>query len=243
MKISGSIACGLIVVLGSSCSTQEVGGVLGRVLKSDALSEADVGAGLKEALAQGITKGAHRASRLDGYLKNPRIRIPFPENIQKVEKTLRKIGLDVLVDRFVVSLNRAAEDAAIKAKPIFLSAIASMTIRDAWDILNGRQNAATQYLRRTTANEVYAAFKPTVEQSLAKVEATRYYGEVVESYNKIPLVKKVNPDLSDYATKKAADGLFVLIEREERKIRKDPVARATELLRRVFSTRDATRGQ
>jgi hypothetical protein len=238
MKMTKIVACSLFIVFGSACSTQQLGDVLGVALKSDTLSESDVSAGLREALVNGITKGSDQASRPDGYLKNPLIKIPFPENIQKVEKTLRKVGLDRLVDRFVVSLNRAAEDAAIKAKPIFLSAIKSMTFRDAWGILNGEQHAATEYLRRTTADQLYAAFKPAIEQSLAKVGATRHYGEVVESYNRIPLVKNVNPDLGDYATNRATDGLFKLIEQEEERIREDPLARTSELLRRVFAARD-----
>lgn len=243
MRITPVVACSLVMFLGSSCSTQQLGNVWDAAFNPDTLTEADVSAGLMEALASGITKGADQASKTDGYLKNPLLRIPFPEDIQKVERTLRDIGLDSLVDRFVISLNRAAEDAAVKAKPIFLSAIKSMTFQDAWGILNGEQNAATKYLRRTTSDQLHAAFRPTIEQSLVKVNVTRYYGEIVESYNRIPLVKKVNPDLGDYATKKATDGLFTLIEQEERRIREDPVARTSELLRKVFAAQDPANRQ
>ncbi|MBN2312013.1 MAG: DUF4197 domain-containing protein [Candidatus Hydrogenedentes bacterium] len=241
MRFKMVLGCGLMVVLGLSCTSQQVGGFLDAALGPGALTEADVSAGLKEALVLGITKGADQAAAPDGFFTNPQIKIPFPEDIQNVEKKLRAIGLDGLVDRFILSLNRAAEDAAVHAKPIFIDAIKSMTIRDAWNILRGEQDAATEYLRRTTSDSLYTAFRPTVEESLSKVGATRRYGEVIERHNRIPFVKKVNPDLPDYATKKAIDGLFVLVEQEEARIREDPVARTTELLKRVFAAQDPAR--
>jgi len=239
MKMTAVLACTLIVVFGSSCSTQQFGDLLGTALGSDALNSADVSAGLKEALVNGITNGADLASKPDGYLKNSLIRIPLPEELEKAEKTLRKVGLDRLVDQYTVSLNRAAEDAAIQAKPIFISAIKSLTFQDVWAILKGEQDAATQYLRRTTSDQLYTSFRPTIEQSLNKVKATQYHSQLVESYNRIPLVKKVNPDLGDYATNKAIDGLFKLIEKEEGRIREDPAARTTEILRKVFAAQDS----
>src|SRR5688572_10871691 len=158
----------------------------------------------------------------------------FPPEVQKVEKALRDIGLGSEVDRFVMTLNRGAEDAAKEAKPIFVSAIKSMTIEDAWAILKGEDNAATQYLRKTTSTQLKNAFRPVIQNSLNKVNATKYYGDLVTRYNKIPFVEKVNPNLDDYATDKAVEGLFVMIAKEEKNIRMDPVARTTELLKRVF---------
>jgi len=238
MKPKIALFCSLMAVLASSCTTQQMSDALGGVLASETLSIEEVASGLKEALANGAAKGALQAAREDGYMGNALIKIPFPEDIQKVDRTLRSMKLDSLVDRAVLSLNRAAEDAALKAKPIFLNAITSMTIQDAWAILRGQQDAATQYLRRTTSEQLCAAFRPSIEQSLDKVYATRYFGEVVDTYNRIPLVNKVNPDLADYATSKAIEGLFMLVKQEEARIRQDPVARTSDLLQRVFAAQD-----
>ena len=133
-----------------------------------------------------------------------------------------------------MTLNRGAEDAAKEAKPIFIEAIRAMTIEDAWAILRGQDDAATQYLKRTTSGLLKEKFKPVIQNSLNKVSATKYYSDIVTRYNQIPLVQKVNPDLDDYATDKAIDGLFLMIAREEKNIRENPVARTTEILKRVF---------
>ncbi|HSI91435.1 MAG TPA: DUF4197 domain-containing protein [Adhaeribacter sp.] len=199
------------------------------------LTEGEVANGLKEALTQGISKGASQAAQPDGYFRNSLIRIPFPPEIQKVENTLRQIGMGAEVDKFVLSLNRAAEDAAIGAKPIFVSAIKSLTISDVWNILRGEKDAATEYLKRTTSTQLTASFKPVIQNSLDKVNATKYYSTIITQYNQIPTVQKVNPDLNAYATQKAIDGLFLLVAQEEANIRENPIARTTELLRRVFS--------
>ena len=206
--------------------------------KDKPLSAGEVSSGLKGALIQGISKGADQASKLDGYYKNAALKIPFPPEVQKVEKKLRGIGLGSQVDRFVRQLNRGAENAASEAKPIFINAIKAMTIQDAFAILRGDQNAATNYLKRTTSAPLKSKFLPIVGRSLDEVSATRYYGDIVTSYNKIPLVKKVNPDLNDYATNRAIDGLFVLVAREEANIRANPIARTTELLQKVFGSLD-----
>ncbi len=202
------------------------------------LSQAEVSAGLKDALSKGISRGAAVASARDGYLGNPELRIPFPAEVKKVEKALRKIGLGKDVDRFVKQLNRGAEQAATKAKPIFIKAITSMTIRDAFEILNGDVDAATQYLIRSTGDELRKQFQPVVSEKLQQTSATRYYGEIVNRYNQLPLVKKVDPDLEAYATERAIDGLFLLIAKEEANIRANPGARTTQLLRRVFGSLD-----
>ncbi|GAA3948202.1 DUF4197 domain-containing protein [Hymenobacter algoricola] len=201
------------------------------------LSQNEAALGLKEALTQGISKGADQASRQDGFYLNKLIRIPFPPDAQRVATTLRAIGLGSQVDKFELSLNRGAEDAARSAKPIFISAIKSLTFNDVWGILTGQKDAATNYLKRTTTAQLTTAFKPIIQQSLDKVSATQYYTGLVTRYNQIPMVKPVNPDLNQYATDKAIGGLFTLIAQEEANIRENPVARTTEILRRVFGSR------
>ncbi len=199
------------------------------------LSTEEVASGLKEALTKGVSKGSDAVSKEDGFFKNPEIKIPFPTEVKQVESTLRKMGMNDQVDKFILSLNRAAEDAAKEAKPIFVSAIKQMTIQDAWSILKGENDAATKYLNKTTSSQLKEKFKPVIKASLDKVNATKYYKELITAYNKVPLVKKVNPDLDAYATDKATDGLFVMIAKEEKNIRENPGARTTELLKKVFS--------
>ena len=224
-----------LFMLGPCTSTDILQAVNDVMEVPPALSESDVAAGLKEALVKGTGSGTATASKLDGYFKNPRLKIPFPPEITKVETKLRQLGMNSLVDDFILSLNRGAEKAATEAKPIFVDAITSMTVEDAWGILRGEDDAATNYLRRTTSTSLEAAFKPVIKTSLDAVDATKYFTKIVNTYNKIPLIEKVNPNLEDYATDKAMFGLFLLIEDEERKIRKDPIARTTELLKKVFS--------
>lgn len=207
-------------------------------LENKPLSKNEVAAGLREALIQGISKGSDQASQLDGYYKNPQLKIPFPTEVQQVEKALRNIGLGSEVDKFVLQLNRGAERAAVQAKPIFINAIRSLTIEDAFSILNGDQNAATNYLMRTTSEPLKSRFLPIIGKALDEVNATKYYGDIVTRYNKIPLVKKVNPSLDDYAVDRAIDGLFLLVAREEANIRANPVDRSTELLKKVFGSLD-----
>ena len=231
-----------IFLLLVSCTSTQLSQTLGDINRSigvdGPLTSEEVAEGLKEALIQGISNGSDRASMVDGYFKNPEIKIPFPPDVKKVEEKLRQIGLGNEVDKFVMTLNRGAEDAAKEAKPIFVSAIKSMTISDAWGILKGQDDAATQYLKRTTSDQLKGKFKPVIRQSLDKVNATKYYGDIVNTYNKIPLVEDVNPDLDDYATSMAIDGLFTLIAGEEKKIREDPVARTTALLKKVFGSQN-----
>lgn len=190
--------------------------------------------GLKAALEQGITKGVSSASATDGFLKNPLIRIPFPPEIKFVEDKLRMVGMGGEVDKFVTSMNRGAESAAKSALPIFLKAITSISITDAIGLLKGEQNAATNFLRNTTYETLVTTFKPTMSKSLGDSQATNLYGQLMTRYNKLPFVQKTNPDLNDYATRKAVDGLFVLIAQEEKNIRENPTARATDLLKSVF---------
>jgi hypothetical protein len=203
---------------------------------SGELSSAEIAEGLKEALTNGISKGADLVSKIDGYFKNPEIKIPFPPEAKKAEDKLRQMGMNDQVDKFILTLNRAAEDAATEAKPIFVTAIKQMTIQDAAGILKGQPDAATQYLKRTTSIPLKDKFKPVVQNSLNKVDATKYYSDLINTYNKIPLVQKMNPNLDDYATDKAIEGLFVMIAKEEKNIRSNPLARTSDLLKKVFGS-------
>lgn len=230
----------LLACVFGACTTAQVNQTVDKMNKTlgkeqSPLSTEQVAEGLKEALIKGISTGSDLVSQVDGYFKNPEIKIPFPPDVKRVEDRLRQMGLGGEVDRFVMTLNRGAEDAAKEAKPIFISAIRSMTIQDAWAILRGEKDAATQYLKRTTSSQLKDKFKPVIQNALSKVNATKYYGDLVNTYNKIPLVQKVNPDLDDYATDMAIDGLFVMIAKEEKNIRDNPAARTTELLKKVFS--------
>lgn len=229
------------IALMVGCSSAQINQALSDANKAlgseQPLTSAEVAEGLKEALIKGISTGSDQASQLDGYFRNPQIKIPFPPDVKKVEDKLRQLGLGNEVDKFVMTLNRGAEDAAKEAKPIFISAIKSMTIQDAWGILRGDKDAATQYLIRTTSAQLKEKFHPVIENSLNKVNATKYYGDIVTTYNKVPFVEKVNPDLDDYATDKAVEGLFKLIAVEEGKIRDNPAERTTELLKKVFGAK------
>jgi hypothetical protein len=201
---------------------------------SKPLTTAEVTNGLKEALVNGVSKGTDLISKIDGYYKNPEIKIPFPQDVKMVETKLRAIGMGKEVDKFVVALNRGAEEAAKEAKPVFVAAIKQMTIDDAFAILKGQPDAATQYLKKTTTAQLKEKFKPIVQTSLDKVQATKYYGDLVNQYNRIPFITKVNPNLNDYATDMAIQGLFTMIAKEEKSIRQDPAARTTDLLKKVF---------
>ena len=231
------IILGISIILGA-CTSAQINQALSDANKaiggSKPLTANEVGEGLKEALIVGISKGSDLVSITDGYFKNPEIKIPFPPDVKKVEDRLRQIGLGGEVDKFIMTLNRGAEDAAKEAKPIFIAAIKQMTIDDAWAILKGEPDAATQYLKRTTSPQLKEKFSPVIQTSLDKVSATKYYKDLVTRYNSIPLVQKVNPDLNEYATELAMQGLFTMIAKEEKNIRQDPIARTTELLKRVF---------
>ena len=189
---------------------------------------------IKEALISGVSKGSDKVSQVDGFFKNPEIKIPVPKEAKIVETSMKKIGMGAQVDKAVLSLNRAAEDAAKSAKPIFVDAVKGMTINDAVNIVKGDSTAATKYLKGKTTASLTKTFAPIIKSSLDKVDATKYWGEVMTTYNKIPFVQKVNPDLTQYVTQKAMDALFLMISREETLIRKDPVAQTTDLLKKVF---------
>jgi len=229
----------LIVFLLVGCTSAQIGQVISDIGKepgnNTTPTNSEVAEGLKEALLKGVSVGADQLSQADGYLGNVQIKIPFPPDAKRAEDKLRQIGLSNEVDRFIATLNHGAEDAAKEAKPIFISAIQQMTIVDVWAILKGQQDAATQYLKKTTSTQLKDKFKPVIQNSLSKVNATKYYGDLVNTYNKIPLVEKVNPNLDDYATDLAIQGLFTMIAKEEQNIRQNPVARTTDILKRVFA--------
>lgn len=201
-------------------------------------SNLEIGNALKQALQQGTAKSADQLSALNGFFGNPFVKILFPPQAQKAEKTLRQLGLGKLCDDVILSLNRAAEDAATQAKPIFIDAIKYMSLKDVTNILLGSQDSATQYFKQTTTGQLTVAFKPVIQASLNKVGATKYYGDAATAYNKVPFVRKMDPDISAYATQKAIDGLFYEIALEELNIRKNIAARSTPLLQKVFSFAD-----
>jgi hypothetical protein len=215
----------------SACSSQQIASLLSNA----PLSPSEIASGLREALIQGVKKGLVSLMAQDGFFNNSLVRIPFPPETQKVADRLSQLGLQSEVNKFVRTLNAGASEACKEAEPIFVNAIKSMTIQDAMGILKGKEDEATQYLKRTTEESLVSLFKPVIKRNLDKVNATRLYGDLVSRYNQIPLVQKVNPDLDDYATRAAVDGVFKMIAQEEAKIRRDPVARTTELLKRVFA--------
>jgi hypothetical protein len=208
--------------------------MLGMSGGKSALSNDEIISGLKEALKVGTEKGTNKISAIDGFFKDAAIKILMPAEAQKAEKTLRNIGLGRQVDNAILSMNRAAEDAAKSASPIFINAIKGMSFQDALGILRGGDNAATSYLKDKTTVSLTEAFRPVIESSLKKVDATKYWSTVFTSYNKLS-AEKVNPDLSAYVTEKALAGIFYQVAQEEQKIRKDPMARTSDILKKVFS--------
>lgn len=212
-------------------ATQNAGG------RGSNLSNDEIVKGLREALDIGSKNASGSAAKPDGFLKNNLIKIPFPKEAKVVETKARQFGMGSQVDRFVTTMNRAAEEASKEAAPVFVQAIKTMTITDGVNILKGGDNAATTYLKGKTSTELTNKFSPIVKKAIQKVELTKYWKPLITAYNKIPGVKKQNPDLDRYVTEKTLEGLFTLLAQEEAKIRKDPMAQVTDLLRRVFGGR------
>lgn len=239
-KLSLFFVAGVVLCL-SSCDVQsqsKIGNILKQIPTGGNPTTLEIGEGIKQALELGTSAGADKLSAKDGFLGNLAVKILFPPEAQKVEKTLRSIGLNSLADNVILSINRAAEDAAKEAKPIFISAIKQMTIADATNILLGDKDAATQYFKRVTTAQLMEKFRPVITNSLGKVGATKYWGDAATAYNKIPLVKPVNTDLSTYVAQKAIDGMFIQVAQEELKIRDNINARSTTLLQKVFGYAD-----
>jgi hypothetical protein len=207
-------------------------------LNTSELTTSEISSGLKQALEIGVGKGSDVLSAKDGYLKS-QYKILLPPEARKVADKLRSVpGFTNVENTILEKINRGAEDAAKKAKPIFVNSIRQMTFADAMDILMGADNAATTYLHRTTNDALYQEFNPVIVQSLDKFEARKYWSDAVNAYNKIPFVEKANPDLDDYVTKEALKGLFSMVENEEKNIRANVVARTTDLLKKVFAKQD-----
>ena len=202
------------------------------------ITQADASQGIKEALGQGIGKAVLQLNTIDGFFKDAVYKILLPPEAVKIENTLRSLGLNQLVDKAILQINRGAENAAGYAKPIFIDAIKGMSIGDAISIIHGGDTSATHYFREKTTAKLIAAFLPVIKSSLDKASATRYYSDMVNTYNNFPTtVNNINPDLPSYVTMRATNALFDLISHEEKNIRENPIARTTEILRKVFGGR------
>lgn len=198
----------------------------------------EIASGLKEALNNGITKEVTKLTATDGFYKNQAVKILLPAELQKVDKGLRDIGLGSLADEGIKLLNRAAEDAVKEATPIFVDAVRNMTFTDAKNILLGSNNSATLYLQNSTTQSLYGKFNPVIKNSLSKVGADKAWKNIITKYNSIPLTADVNPDLNDYVTQKALEGVFKMIAVEEKDIRTNLNARTSDLLKKVFAMQD-----
>lgn len=202
------------------------------------LSNADIAAGLREALDNGIDKQVTKLTQTDGFYRNQMVKILLPPELQKVDKTLRDIGLSSLADEGLKMLNRAAEEAVKESTPIFVSAVKNITFNDARNILLGNDTSATSYLQSATSSQLYTKFNPVIKSSFSKVGADKVWNNIITQYNKVPLVQDVNPDLTDYVTNKALEGVFKMIAVEEKDIRNNLNARTSDLLKRVFALQD-----
>ncbi|MBL4654905.1 MAG: DUF4197 domain-containing protein [Bacteroidia bacterium] len=231
----------LLLTIMFSCNAQinfkklkEVGENTIKIAQPSALTEGEIIEGLKEALKVGAKNSTKAASKPDGFYKNKALFIPFPKEAQSAADKLKELGMEKQVNEFTMTLNRAAEEACKKAAPIFIDAILSMNISDAKGILKGSDTSATHYLRKSTRQQLFNQFAPIIEEALSKVGATKNWESLAGTYNKIPFVKKVNPDLKAYTTNLAIKGLFHLVSKEETKIRNNPAARVSEILKKVF---------
>jgi len=204
----------------------------------EVLSNADIAAGLRQALDQGIDRQVSKLTQTDGFFKNELVKILLPEELRKVDQGLRDIGLGNLADEGLKVLNRAAEDAVGEATPIFVNAVKGISFNDAKNILLGEDNAATEYLVSRTQTELYNKFQPVINQSFDKVGADQIWSNLINKYNAIPFTNNVNPDLTDYVTKEALSGVYTMIAVEEKEIRTTISSRGTDLLRKVFALQD-----
>lgn len=217
---------------------QQVANSLPGIMETSGIGQTQIAAGLKEALQQGIDKQVVNLTKTNGFYNNSLVKIGLPSELQKIEKTLRDVGLGSLADEGIKALNTAASTAVKEATPIFVDAITSMTISDATTILMGNRDAATQYLKKSTQTSLYNKFNPVIKSSFTKVGADKVWSNIISKYNAIPLVQKVNPDLTDYVTQEALKGVYTMIEKEEVNIRTNVSARSTNLLKSVFAMQD-----
>jgi hypothetical protein len=201
------------------------------------VTETEAGGGIKEALSQGLVNAVLKLNKEDGFFKDAIYKVLLPPEAKKIENTLRDLGFKNMVDKAVLQINRAAEDAAGTAKPIFIDAVKSMSISDAIGLIKNGDTSATHFFRVKTNEKLIAAFLPVIKASLDKLDATKYYGEMVTKYNSLPLVKKLNPDLPGYVTDKATFAMFDMVAKEEQNIRQNVGARTTDLLKKVFGAK------
>ena len=233
MKKLTLICC---VLLFSSCAElQQIASQYPQV----GVSNTEIASGLRQALDMGIEKQVSKLTKENGFYNNELVRITLPSELQKVDRTIRDIGLGSLADEGLKAMNRAAEDAVKEATPIFVNAVKEISFNDARNILLGQNNAATLYLTNKTEKPLYNKFNPVVTNSLEKVGATRVWNNIITRYNNLPLTNKVNPDLADYVTNRALDGVYTMIAVEEKEIREKVAARTTQLLQRVFALQDS----
>jgi hypothetical protein len=233
---------GVAIFQTAQAQRPKLGGLLDKAKKvisgEEGLTSEEIGGGLKEALNIGVGEAVDFLSVEDGYLKSA-YKILLPEEVQSVTNKLKAVpGFSNVEQDLIEKLNRAAEDAATKAKPIFISAIKQMTFQDAMNLLMGEKDAATRYLEKTTYDQLFAEFLPVIQESLDKVNARQYWRDCVTAYNKIPFVKKTNPELDDYVTKQGLSGMFQLVEVKELDIRENTSSRSSDLLKKVFAKQD-----
>ncbi|ADV47737.1 DUF4197 domain-containing protein [Cellulophaga sp. E16_2] len=219
-------------------SCHELQQVVNQLPQSGTIGNDQIASGLREALDLGIEKQVQKLTQEDGFFKNDLVKIVLPEDLQKVDNTLRKMGLSSLADEGLKVLNRAAEDAVKEATPIFVNAVKGITFSDAKQILLGTDDAATNYLKSTTETQLYASFSPVIKNSFSKVGADQVWSNLITRYNNIPFVTQVNPDLTDYVTEEALKGVYTMIAVEEQEIRTKASSRTTALLQKVFALQD-----
>lgn len=229
---------GIVAIITLFVSCAELQQVVNQLPQGTTIGNEEIGNGLRAALDKGIAKQVSKLTETDGFYKNELVKILLPEELRKVDKTLRDIGLDNLADEGLKVLNRAAEDAVSEATPIFISAVKGISFNDAKAILLGDDNAATSYLTTVTEQELYKKFNPVIKSSFEKVGADKVWNSLINKYNSIPLTKNVNPDLTDYVTLEALEGVYTMIAVEEKQLRTKASTRTTDLLRKVFALQD-----
>jgi Protein of unknown function (DUF4197) len=238
MKTFFAIALFSLILPASSFSQITLPKIFTKNKSVTGVTENEAGQGIKEALLQGVTKAVLNLNKTDGFFGSEFYKMLLPEDAKKMENTLRNIGMGSQVDKAILSINRGAEDAVAFAKPIFVDAVKEMTLTDALNIIKGSKDAATNYFKEKTKLKLISAFTPSVKSSLDKVDATKYYSDIVTSYNKLPTTfKKIEPNLTSFVVGKAVDALFDQVAKEEANIRANPLARTSDILRKVFGSK------
>jgi Protein of unknown function (DUF4197) len=234
-KLFFAVLVSMLLVPAVSFAQIKLPKILSGTKASTGITENEAGQGIKEALLQGVTTAVLNLNKTDGFFGNQLYKMLLPEDAKKVEKTLRNLGMGSQVDKAILAINRGAEDAVGFAKPIFIDALKEMTLKDALNIIKGDKDEATKYFKDKTKQKLITAFTPSVKTSLDKVEATKYYSDIVTTYNKLPTTfKKADPNLTDYVVGKAVDALFDQVAKEEANIRANPLARTSDILKKVF---------